>query len=110
MAWDEVEESLPAELKFIYEEVRAGRRKLDLKSVMEGIPRYQGLPVRPPENNHRGDAKNGRDRTCRDWQSKLLHLKRAVVSVYVGMSKEGALQQKTATILQQIFQMPCELN
>jgi hypothetical protein len=58
LAWDEVEESLPAELKFINEEVRAGNRNLDLKSVMEGIPRYQGLPVRPPENTHRGDAKN----------------------------------------------------
>ena len=30
LAWDEVEDSLPAEMNFIYEEVKAGRRRLDL--------------------------------------------------------------------------------
>ena len=110
LAWDEVEEELPTELAYIYEEVRAGRRKLDLKVFLEGVPRYRGLPTRPLDNNYRMAGKTQGDRNYKDWQSKLLHIKRAVTLLYSNLSKQNQLDQKNINLLQQTFQLLVELN
>ena len=58
LEWDEELAELPAELKFLFEKVLGGERHLDLKIVLDSVPKWDSLPLKPPENNHKMDSKN----------------------------------------------------
>ena len=90
MPWEEVQEPLPAELAKLWDRAQKGDRKTDLKSFMDLIPVFAGLPHRAPENNHKADAKNPWDKTQRVWSQLVLHSLRVAVTLHNGM-----LQQTT---------------
>lgn len=109
LEWDEPEFPLCPELAFLLKEVSNGRRKTDWKAVLEKVPKYTGLPVRGPENNHRADAKGYRDRQLRDWQTKVLHILRVQAHLYGMLVASGAVDRNQVVLQQQLFQMTCEL-
>ena len=82
MEWDEVLLPLPAELQKIWTEVAAGTRKLPLSSLLDELPRFEGLPAKPAENNFRQQGKSQQDRLLRSYQQSLLHLLRIMVTAY----------------------------
>ena len=66
--WDEQLAKCPDELAYIWKGVLAGDRRLDLKAILSKVPRFEGLPFKPPENNFRGDALKKEDRERKAWQ------------------------------------------
>ena len=52
MEWDEVEEQLAPELLYLFNAVFKGERRLELREVLQGFPKFTDLPRKPPENNH----------------------------------------------------------
>ena len=57
MDWDEPWEPLFAELAFIWQRVMQSERKLDLKNILDVIPRFEKLPQQARANNFRSDGK-----------------------------------------------------
>ena len=55
--WDEPEEPLLAELAFLWQGVVQGERKLDLKKILDVVPRFEQLPQQAPANNFRSDGR-----------------------------------------------------
>ena len=106
--WDEVTEDLPPELTFIWREVAAGKRKLDLRSLLEVLPRFGQLPVKAPENNFREDAKKGADRTAKAWQQCLLHMARIHCCLYMGLAADID-KEELLKLGQQEFQYLAEI-
>ena len=78
--WDESETKCPEELAYIWKGVLAGERRLDLKTILAKIPRFDGLPSRPPDNNFRGDVQRKDDRECKAWPHTLLHILRMLTA------------------------------
>ena len=108
LEWDEQTEELPKELKFIYDQVLAGKRKLELRSVLECLPKFSELPARAPENNFRKDGQRSQDRTVKTWQQSLLHILRMQAVLYLGV-QNGADPKEIETLQQQQFQLACEM-
>ena len=106
--WDEAETKCPEELAFIWKGVLAGERKLDLKTILAKIPRFEGLPSRPPENNFRGDAQKRDDRERKAWQQTLLHILRLLTAQYPEIKK--TVDRETRVLFQQTFQLVAELE
>ena len=104
LEWDEQTEELPKELKFIYDQVLAGKRKLELRSVLECLPKFSELPTRAPENNFRQDGQRSQDRTIKTWQQSLLHILRMQAVLYLGV-QNGADPKEIETLQQQQFQL-----
>ena len=82
LPWDEQQQALPGELAIIWQGVKAGSRRLDLKSILERLPKFEGLPHRAPDNNHRGDSKRGIDQSVKGWSQKVLHSLRLQAHIY----------------------------
>jgi len=106
--WDEPETKFPDELAYIWKGVLAGERHLDLKSVLAKVPRFEGLPSRPPENNFRGDAHKRDDRERKAWQQTLLHALRLLAAQYAGVKAQ--VDKETLVLYQQTFQLVAELT
>ena len=108
LPWDEqLSEPTPVLLK-IYKSVLTGTRKLDLKTVLDKVPRYQDVAWRAPENNYRQDAKNSMDGTVKNWSQWTLHQLRFQLTVY-HLLEEGQDVETVRTLLQQQFQLTAEL-
>ena len=54
--WDEPSTPCPVELAYILNRVQSDEHRLYFKQVLGSIPRFTGLPSKPPENNFRGDS------------------------------------------------------
>jgi hypothetical protein len=78
--WEESLEELPVDLRCLYKKFSAcaGNQKFDIKQFLENIPKYDVLPARAPENNHRGDGKGAADRNLRAQQQNWLHCLRVM--------------------------------
>ena len=76
LPWDTPQAELPVELAFIWAGVCGGQRKLDLKTVLDNVPRYVELPQAALVNNHRLDGSSKLDKKERSWQQLLLHAMR----------------------------------
>ena len=75
---------LPAELAFLWNGAASGERKLNLASILEGVPRFHQLPSKAADNNHRGDGKGNNDRLLKSYQQTLLHILRLLGASYLG--------------------------
>ena len=106
--WDEPSEELPKELLFIWEQVTQGKRKLELRQLLEGFPKFTGLPSKAPENNFRQDCHKATDKLAKTWQQSLLHLLRLQVVLYIGV-QSGADPEEVKVLQQQVFQLSCEI-
>ena len=107
LEWDEPTVSLPRELEYIWSQVALGKRKLELRSVLEDLPKFTSLPTRAPENNFRGDGRKEIDKTMRTWQQQILHMLRMQAVVYAGGF--DAEPEDLKRLHQQLFQLMCEL-
>ena len=72
--WDEAETKCLEERAYIWKGVLAGEHRLDLKTILAKIPRFDSLPSRPPENNLRGNAPKSDGREREAWQQTLVHI------------------------------------
>jgi hypothetical protein len=72
LLWDERPVDLPKELAFIWKGVLAGDRKLEMRTLLDHIPRFSGLPVKPAEINYRQDGSSKRDREAKAWQATCM--------------------------------------
>ena len=109
LPWDEKESEMAPELAFIWNEVKNGRRKLELRVVLEGLPRFKGLPLKPPENNHRSDSKSPVDKQAKEWQQKSLHLGRFLAQAYNLWHAQEPADPNLGILLQQAFQLNSEV-
>ena len=106
MTWDEPKADLPQELAFLWQETSAGNRKLDLKLILNQVPRYRDLPGAAPINNHRADGLAKRDKEARAQQQQLLHSLRLLTHAY---TRAPAGADSMLVPLQQLFQLLTEL-
>ena len=67
----------PVELRYIFEKVMSGERKLPLAALLEEVPRYNGIPFKPPEFNLGGSRV---DKSLKAWKQTVLHILRLMVS------------------------------
>ena len=108
MEWDEPEFTLPKELAALWSGVAAGTRRLNLAQLLDSVPRFVELPVRPAENNFRGQGRASWDRQLRSYQQTLLHGLRMWSAVYMCEDQDEATTrfkmawQLTAELYQKI--------
>ena len=72
-SWEEPEYHLPKELARLWQRSEAGSRRLDLKQVLEMLPRWCELPNKPKANNYRADSSKHHDKAFKVAQQQLLH-------------------------------------
>ena len=82
MEWDEALSPLPQELVVLWQEVQAGTRKLQLAQVLDTVPKFQELPIKPAENNFRMQGRSSWDKQLKSYQQLLLHILRLWSTVY----------------------------
>ena len=103
ISWDEPQQDLPLELAYLWANTVNGERRLDLKSVLNQVPRFKQLPRQAPLNNHRFDGNAKHDKKEKAWQQTVLHSVRLLSAVYVRLAGQEA------QLLQQLFQLLTEL-
>ena len=112
MLWDTPEVPLPGDLLILWNRAKLGQKKLDLKSFLEQLPLWAEIPARAPDNNHRQDGKNVRDKMYKFWSQTILHLLRSqavlhsVLKDWAGMDEENG---EIVVLSQQHYQLMCEL-
>ena len=109
LPWDTVEEELPKELKFIWDGVKANRRRTDVPKLLATIPKYRDIPARGPENQVE-DKKM--DKIVRAWSTSVLQVMRTHVHEYVLQEQQYVKSSTTnpfRELKQQEFQLLCEL-
>ena len=83
MQWDEAELYLPMDLAALWQEVQAGTRKLKLNQVLDNLPKFHELPVKPADNNFRLQGKGGHDSLLKSYQQTTLHVLRMMTTAYI---------------------------
>ena len=73
LEWEPQHEDLPKEFLYLWEKSKSGQR-VDLKDILDHFPRYNQLPLRAPENNHKADGKHSNDKQLRTHQQVILHV------------------------------------
>ena len=96
------------QLPVFFQGVFDGSRKINLKELLDAIPKYKGVPVQAPQNNHRQDGKQKLDQVHRAWSQTCLHLLRIHVVNYQNMMK-GVEAAMVKQLQQQQFQLLAEL-
>ena len=105
--WDEQEVELPQDLSNLWYRAVTGAKKLDLRSLLEQVPRWSGIPSKPKQNNYRGDAQSKVDKVLRIAQQQVLHAARIQAAIYCLLNSEQPEegQHEFAASLQlQLFQ------
>ena len=82
---------------------------MDLKIVLHLVPKWDGLPLKPPENNHKMDSNNFADKQHKAWQQHILHCLRMYAAVYHGTFCGSGDAGFVKTLSQQRFQLLVEL-
>ena len=108
LSWDEEPVELPPELQVIWSGVKAQTRKLDLKTILDTLPKFNNLPSKAPENNHRLDSKKDQDRVAKAWSQGVLHSLRFQAHIYQLMLA-GAEPLLVKQLFEQNFQLSAEL-
>ena len=103
LEWDEPIVQLPPDLLAIWKGALDGERKLDLPLVLQRVPKYDGVPARAPENNHRGDAKSPLDKQLRNYQNTVLHLVRLLGTAYSGGPNARVQFQQAWQLLGEVY-------
>ena len=103
--WDETVGKLPRELEELWKRAQSNDKRVDLKKLLEDLPRFSSLPKRPPENNFRQDSRSPGDKYLRQIQQWLLHGLRilAVVMQMEPGDMRTALQQQLWTSLADVY-------
>ena len=57
--------------------------KIDPKVLLDKVPCFDGLPRKPPVNNHRADQGRPLDKHVRAWQQTLLNMLRLLTKVHL---------------------------
>ena len=88
--WDEPTEVLPPDLSALVTRVSKGER-LDVKTLLSALPRWEGLKTRAEDNNHRQDGRRQAERWLKDVQQKLLNAARIIAAVHTGIEDAEVL-------------------
>ena len=80
--WEMAMEKLPKELQTIWDRYGHQGHRLEVKNILSNVPCYEGMPVKPPENNHQADYKSKLDRSLKATQSTLLHILRTIAAEF----------------------------
>ena len=95
LPWDEDTTPLPPDLGELWRRAKQDpAKKIDLKALLDKVPCFEGLPRKPPVNNHRADQGRPLDKQMRAWQQTLLHILRLLTKVHLqssGMEPEVRL-------------------
>ena len=84
---------MPRELLALWNRATSGDKRVDIKKLLETVPRYCGIPSRPPENNlHQLGHRQKADRFLRTVQQSLLHLIRIHAAQLVKPQQDVGLQ------------------
>ena len=103
--WEETSQSLAAELKYLWGKARSGDR-LDLKNILEEIPKFMELPTSPPINNHKQNSGfvllnksclHYMDKNLKLTQGSLLHGLRIFAQCYRQLQGEPGEMSTAAT-------------
>jgi len=105
MDWEDRVLALPPDLAYLFDKSRAGHR-LQLKTYLDDLPDFAGLPARAPENNHGGDGKGGSDRLLRSLQQQVLHAIRFYTACYVHLLEDNA--DDSQRLFQQGYHALCD--
>jgi hypothetical protein len=108
LEWDEQLAPLPGELSLIWQGVKGSARKLDLRQLLETVPKFMDLPNQAPTNNHRLDGKKDQDKSIKAWSQSLLHSLRVQAYIFQLMLV-GKNPQMVKILFEQHFQMTTEL-
>ena len=82
-------------------------RKLEVRAVLESLPRFAMLPSKGPENNHRADGASLQYKNYRSLQNSIAHVLRILAASYVaGHPAEG---EKFSVLFQQGWQLVLEV-
>jgi hypothetical protein len=100
--WDEEVRPLPKEFGELWRRAASGRR-LELRTVLQEVPKFSVLPDRAPANNIRDHSKRGSDRGLRTLQQQCLHVARMLAA-----TADGIIQERKVLYLQ-TFAMQAEL-
>ena len=103
LEWDEQCVLLPPDLLTIWSGVQSGERKLDLSAVLAQVPKFEGLPTKAAENNHRQDGKQVQDRALKSYQQTILHIARLLTTAYVGGPNCKVQYQQGFQLLAELF-------
>ena len=112
MLWDTPEVPLPGDLLILWNRAKLGQKKLDLKSFLEQLPLWAEIPARAPDNNHRQDGKNVRDKMYKFWSQTILHLLRSQAVLHSVLKDWAGIDEENGEIVvlsQQHYQLMCEL-
>ena len=101
LPWDQQEVPLPADLVRCLKRVAQGDR-LPLKSILNNVPAFSGLPRKAQDNNHGADGRSQADRWLKGIQQRLLTSLRLLAAVYEGGGAQHGDGQ-VAVLLQQAF-------
>ena len=90
------------------QQVSENKRKLDLNSLLQSLPKFDALPARAPEKNYRSDGKKSVDQSVRSWQQCLLHAARMHTCMYMGL-KADVDKTDLVVLVEQQFQYLAEI-
>jgi hypothetical protein len=98
LEWEEQEEPLPGDLLQVVRRFTGGSLRVDARSLLDELPRWQHLKQKAEANNHRQDASRPTDRVLRLVQQKVLGLLRIYPVLHHGLqgkeSKEEAADEE----------------
>ena len=70
--WDEEKKELPRELQELWRRAQKGEKSIDMQDILKGLPAWDGMPSRAPQNNLAGD--HPQDRRLKGISEQVLHL------------------------------------
>ena len=88
LPWELPQVSLEPALGLCLKKVLSGE-KFPAKSLLEEVPRYEGLKCKAEENNHGQDGRSPQDKLLKSWQQRLLNMARVVATLYPAMKDVG---------------------
>ena len=97
--WDSPPEPLPEDLAAILARAGHGER-LDLKSLLDAVPLWQGLKARSEENNYRNDKQAPHDKFLRSMQQRVLNVIRIFTMLHTILAQADA---EVCSVSQQLF-------
>jgi hypothetical protein len=104
-AWEQAADTLPEDLNLVLERFKAKSLHLEVRELMEALPRWKGLKDKAEQNNHRQDASSKGDKQLKQIQQKVLGLMRVYAALHHGL-EAGEPQQ----LGQQFFALLLELE
>ena len=86
--WEAPVEPLPTDLARLVERAAGGER-LQVGTLLEQLPQFQGLKHRAEDNNHRSDRLSAADKFLKSAQQKVLNTLRVCTAIHIALSDSG---------------------